>query len=313
MIAIVVIVVVIVTIYQSTVMTRRISKRSVQSTISLSFLFLFIMSISKYSFFVRHAASSTGSFLPSAFAFVNGRRGSRPAAAISDSANCPHRLIATTTNPVHQSNNNDDYERSGILTSLFSSPPSKEEIDPGVVEGTDYTIVKYPHPSLRAENAEVALPDEQESITKLSKEMLKIMYAAQGVGLAAPQVGVNKRLMVYNPTGDSTKWLEETVLVNPQIVEYSDAQDEEIEGCLSFPDMQGQVIRSKWIKVEAMTPRGRKIKKKFKGWEARIFQHEYDHLDGTVYTDRVSDEIKEKVQPRLNELIEEYGKDDAAL
>ena len=72
---------------------------------------------------------------------------------------------------------------------------TKEEVDPGTVEGTDYRIVKYPHPSLRAENVEVILPDEQESITKLSKDMLKIMYAAQGVGLAAPQIGVNKRLM----------------------------------------------------------------------------------------------------------------------
>lgn len=275
------------------------------------------MSLSKYSFFARHATSSTGFFLPNAFAFVSERRASRPAATIRDtsSANCPRRWIATTTNPVHQNSNNNDYfERSsGILTSLFSSPPSKEEVDPGVVEGTDYTILKYPHPSLRAENAEVALPDEQDSITKISKEMLKIMYAAQGVGLAAPQIGVNKRLMVYNPTGDSTKWLEETVLVNPQIVEYSKAEDEDIEGCLSFPDMQGQVIRSKWIKVEAMTPKGRKIKKKFKGWEARIFQHEYDHLDGKVYTDRVSLDTREKIQPRLNELIEEYGGDGAAL
>jgi len=186
-------------------------------------------------------------------------------------------------------------------------------VDPGAVEGTDYRIVKYPHPSLRAENAEVVLPDEQDSITQLSKEMLKIMYAAEGVGLAAPQIGVNKRLMVYNPTGDSKKWMDETILVNPRIVEYSNAEDEQIEGCLSFPDMQGEVIRSKWIKVEAVTPKGRKIKKKFKGWEARIFQHEYDHLDGTVYTDRLSLETKVKVQPRLDELIEEYDGDDAAV
>uniref|UniRef100_A0A7S0TB91 Peptide deformylase n=1 Tax=Pseudo-nitzschia delicatissima TaxID=44447 RepID=A0A7S0TB91_9STRA len=272
-------------------MTRRVSKR----TTSLSFLFIFIMSISKLSSFAR-LSGNTGSLLPTASALVNGRYGSRSASA--------SRLIATATKPSYQS--------SGILTSLFSSPPSKEEVDPGKVEGTDYTIVKYPHPSLRAENTEVVLPDEQDSITDIAKQMLKVMYAAQGVGLAAPQIGVNKRLMVYNPSGDSKKWLEETILVNPKITEYSDAKDEEIEGCLSFPDMQGEVVRSKWIKVEAMTPKGRKIKKKFKGWEARIFQHEYDHLDGTVYTDRLSDETKEKVQGRLNELIEEFDGDDAA-
>lgn len=289
-------------------MARRSSKRAIQNTTSLSFIFLFIMSISKYSFYVRRAGS-TGSIFPNAFAFVNDHYGTRRATANSEST-CPRRLIATTTKPVHQSNDND---RFGILTSLFSSPPSKEEVDPGAVEGTDYRIVKYPHPSLRAENAEVVLPDEQDSITQLSKEMLKIMYAAEGVGLAAPQIGVNKRLMVYNPTGDSKKWMDETILVNPRIVEYSNAEDEQIEGCLSFPDMQGEVIRSKWIKVEAVTPKGRKIKKKFKGWEARIFQHEYDHLDGTVYTDRLSLETKVKVQPRLDELIEEYDGDDAAV
>jgi peptide deformylase len=168
------------------------------------------------------------------------------------------RSITTTIQKTlyHSSNTNNNYDgqqrnnNNGILTTLFSSPPSKEEIDPGVVEGTDLRIVKYPHPCLRAKNDEVALPDEQESISKLAKEMLKVMYAAEGVGLAAPQVGVNKRLMVYNPTGDSKKWLEEKILVNPQIVEFSEAKDEDIEGCLSFPQMNGEVIRSKWIKVE---------------------------------------------------------------
>ena len=193
------------------------------------------------------------------------------------------------------------------LTSLFSST-KKEEVDPGVVQGTDLRIVKYPHPALRAPNQEITKEEvSSEELKKLSKGMLKVMYAAEGVGLAAPQVGVNKRLMVYNPTGDSKKWLDETVLVNPKIVEFSEAKDLEIEGCLSFPDMNGEVVRSKWIKVEAINLNGKKIKKKFTGWEARIFQHEYDHLDGTVYIDRLSEETREKVQPKLNELIEEYG------
>lgn len=201
----------------------------------------------------------------------------------------------------------------GIFTSLFSSTLPKEEIDPGEVDGTDLRIVKYPHPSLRSDNVEVVLPDDEESVKKLAKNMLKVMYAAEGVGLAAPQVGVNKRLMVYNPTGDAKKWLDETVLVNPKIVQFSDGTDAETEGCLSFPDMSGEVTRSKWIKVEAMTTKGKKIKKKFKGWEARIFQHEYDHLEGTVYIDRLSDETREKVQPRLNELIEDYNGDDGMI
>jgi peptide deformylase len=191
-------------------------------------------------------------------------------------------------------------------TFFWNLPAAKEEVDPGIVEGTDLRIVKYPHPSLRAENTEISLEDKEAAaeITDLSKQMLKVMYAADGVGLAAPQVGVNQRLIVYNPTGN---WLDETILLNPKIVEYSDAKDVETEGCLSFPEMDGDVERSKWIKVEAMTLKGKKIKKKFNGWEARIFQHEFDHLDGVVYIDRLGEADKERVQPRLNELIEEFG------
>lgn len=194
------------------------------------------------------------------------------------------------------------------MSKLFAGPPQKEEVDPGAVEGTDLRIVKYPHPALRAQNAEIT-PEELESdeIKNLARDMLKVMYAAEGVGLAAPQVGVNKRLMVYNPSGDSKKWLEETILVNPQIVEFSDAQDTETEGCLSFPDMNGEVARSKWIKVEAMNLKGKKMKKKFNGWEARIFQHEYDHLDGKVYIDRLSEDGRATVQPRLDELVADFG------
>jgi peptide deformylase len=228
---------------------------------------------------------------------------------------CRQKSRRTFTNTLqnnHQQQDNHHHHLSRILFSsrLFSAP-FKEEVDPGVVEGL--RIVKYPHPALRAENEEVTPKElkETKEIADLSRRMLKLMYNAEGVGLAAPQVGVNKRLMVYNPSGDSKRWLDETVLVNPRIVEYSDAQDEEIEGCLSFPDMSGEVVRSKWIKVEAMNLSGKKIKKKFSGWEARIFQHEYDHLDGTVYIDRLSEATRAKVQPRLDELIKEFGNDGA--
>ena len=225
----------------------------------------------------------------------------------SSSRICHPPSRRTISNTLHNNNNRQDGLISRIFSSELFSAPSKEEVDPGVVEGLE--IVKYPHPALRAENADITLEELKESkeVADLSKRMLKLMYNAEGVGLAAPQVGVNKRLMVYNPSGDSKRWLDETVLVNPKIVDYSEAKDEEIEGCLSFPDMSGEVVRSKWIKVEAMNLKGKKIKKKFTGWEARIFQHEYDHLDGTVYIDRLSEETRAKVQPRLDELAKEFG------
>jgi peptide deformylase len=71
--------------------------------------------------------------------------------------------------------------------------------------------------------------------------------------------------------------------------------------------MSGEVERSKWIKVEALTTKGKKIKKKYSGWEARVFQHEYDHLDGTVYIDRLSEEDRKQVQPVLDQLVQEFG------
>ena len=196
------------------------------------------------------------------------------------------------------------------LTKLLSTT---EEVDPGVVEGTDLRVLKYPHPSLRAPNEEIPMEEltgPGSDISKIAKEMFLVMYATQGVGLAAPQVGINKRLMVYNDTGDAKKWMKETVMINPKIVEFSDATDVEEEGCLSFPNMGGDVQRSKWIKVEAQNLKGKKMKKKFKGWEARIFQHEYDHLDGKVYIDRLAEDGphgRKEVQPRLDELINEFG------
>jgi hypothetical protein len=85
------------------------------------------------------------------------------------------------------------------LKGALASSLQDEEVDPGVVEGTDLRIVKYPDPRLRAPNAEVAPGEFTPELQKLAKDMFKVMYAANGVGLAAPQVGVNKRLMVFNP------------------------------------------------------------------------------------------------------------------
>jgi peptide deformylase len=113
--------------------------------------------------------------------------------------------------------------------------------------------------------------------------------------------------MVFNESGDPKKWLTETILVNPKIVEYAPTTDLHAEGCLSFPDTNGDVERSKWIKVEAMNTKGKKVKKKYTGWEARVFQHEYDHLDGKVYIDRLDEENRKNVQPVLDQLIQEFG------
>ena len=114
--------------------------------------------------------------------------------------------MATRTKPTTRPSSSFSFSQIPSPSSrLFSTT---EEVDPGVVEGTDLRVLKYPHPSLRAPNDEISdeeLTGPGSDISKIAKEMFLVMYATQGVGLAAPQVGINKRLMVYNEHGDSKK------------------------------------------------------------------------------------------------------------
>ncbi|KAF6001635.1 peptide deformylase [Cyanidiococcus yangmingshanensis] len=187
----------------------------------------------------------------------------------------------------------------------------EEETDPGTVPGVDLRIVRYPHRQLRAPNEPVTVFDD--ALAKLVRDMFKLMYASRGVGLAAPQVGVNKRLMVFNPKGDSRSWLTEVALVNPRIIERSETTDEALEGCLSFPGISGEVERSIWIKVEAEKPNGRRFRVKYTGWTARIFQHEYDHLDGILFIDRMKPAVREQNRAALETLVSQVPKSERAL
>jgi peptide deformylase len=179
----------------------------------------------------------------------------------------------------------------------------EEEVDPGEVAGL--RVLKYPHPLLRAPNDEITAFDDE--LRDLSRRMFKLMYASKGVGLAAPQVGINKRLLVFNSEGDERKIAAETVLVNPIIVDRSEGTELDDEGCLSFPGFGAKVVRAKWIKVKAFNLKGKPFNKKYTGWDARIFQHEYDHLDGTLYVDRLAQDERELVKPDLDKLVQMHG------
>lgn len=171
-------------------------------------------------------------------------------------------------------------------------------------QGTDLRVARYPHPALRAPNKEVT--EFGEGLEQTLKEMFIVMYADRGVGLAAPQVGINERIMVFNPDSKE-KPLSEVSLVNPRITAKSQGTDVDLESCLSFPGLQGKVRRHKWIKVEAQDAAGKKITKKYTGWTARVFQHEFDHLDGVVYIDQLEDvSDQEVVKPLLLEMAREY-------
>lgn len=199
------------------------------------------------------------------------------------------------------------------LTAQPAATGVDDEVDPGAVVGTSLRVVKYPHPSLRRKNGQIEA-SELGQVRKLAKEMLLVMYASRGVGLAAPQVGVNKRLMVFNESGDAKKWTYETILVNPEIISRSKPTTVEAEACLSFPGLSGAVRRPEWVKVRATRPNGRKFTAKYEGWKARVFQHEYDHLDGVVYIDHLDDVARKEVQPTLDALIQAYeeNEDDGA-
>ena len=139
----------------------------------------------------------------------------------------------------------------------------------------------YPDPILKkkAEPLSEFGPAEQ----KFFDDMIETMHVEDGVGLAAPQVGVSKRLLIACPT---VKRGEEYVIVNPEILE-SSGREMGAEGCLSLPGIQGEVARAKKIKLRYQDRTGKVITTELKDFFARIIQHEMDHLDGVLLIDRV--------------------------
>ena len=135
-------------------------------------------------------------------------------------------------------------------------------------------------PVLREHAREVIEFDR--GLRKLAKRMLRTMHDAPGVGLAAPQVGVLQRLLVYDVDDDPQ------VLVNPVLDEYSDETEESDEGCLSVPGVTMPVERPVSVRVRGFDATGEPVEFRAEGFEARVIQHENDHLDGVLIVDRTS-------------------------
>lgn len=138
-------------------------------------------------------------------------------------------------------------------------------------------IQDYTHKALRSQTTE--LPGVTDETLALIRDMVETMHEADGVGLAAPQVGILSRLFVYD-TGDGPK-----AVINPVITR---ATGEELgpEGCLSIPRLQGSVPRATKISVRYLDEKGRTRRETLEGFPARVFQHEYDHLFGILFTDK---------------------------
>ncbi|WP_299981399.1 peptide deformylase [Desulfobacula sp.] len=156
-------------------------------------------------------------------------------------------------------------------------------------------ILTYPEkslsqPSVKVNNADGAGIDDE--IKKLIVNMGETMFTAPGVGLAAPQIGVNKRILVYNsnavnPDDDGSKQ-EFTALINPEIIAASGSIVSEKEACLSVLDYSADVKRYEKVTVKALNIEGIKIEFDAEGILAVIMQHEIDHLDGILFIDRIS-------------------------
>ncbi|HTW94881.1 MAG TPA: peptide deformylase [Tepidisphaeraceae bacterium] len=162
-------------------------------------------------------------------------------------------------------------------------------------------IVLYPDPRLKKMSAAVEAFDD--ALKELAGQMFVLMRASKGVGLAAPQVGKNIRLFVMNSSG---KPEDDRVYVNPVL---SEAEGEETaeEGCLSLPEVHVDVVRSKTLRIEARDLEGKAIDEKQTGYVARIWQHETDHLNGVLLTDRMGPVAKMTHRRILKELEEKFA------
>jgi peptide deformylase len=148
------------------------------------------------------------------------------------------------------------------------------------------TIVSTPDPVLRRKAKKVAAVDKD--VLALIDDMVETMRAAPGVGLAAPQIGVSQQIIVveYGNEEDEEAPKKLYAVINPEIISASEEKIVGTEGCLSIPRIAGDVERHEKIVVKGMNRQGKLVKFKLSGWIARIFQHEIDHLDGILYTDR---------------------------
>ncbi len=146
---------------------------------------------------------------------------------------------------------------------------------------------------LRKKSREVDVVDEK--IVEILNDMVETMHKYDGVGLAGPQIGILKRIIVidlYNDKGPIK-------LINPKIIKESSSQEVE-EGCLSFPNQFGKIIRPEKIEVEALNEKGKKVKIEGEGLLAQALAHEIDHLDGVLFVDKIIPGTLEYITPDEN-------------
>lgn len=173
----------------------------------------------------------------------------------------------------------------------------------------DFKILQLGHPTLRELSqvvADISAPDTQNFL----EHLLDFVIAKNGMGIAAPQVGSAKRIFIMSSRPNSrypyAPIMEPTIVINPDIIHYSEDTEKDWEGCLSIPGVRALVPRFTSIKVRFTNQFGKMIEADYSGFIARIFQHEYDHLNGTVFLDRIEDShdimMEQEWLKRINQL-----------
>jgi len=173
-----------------------------------------------------------------------------------------------------------------------------------MAEPLDLEMPFYPSPVLRR----VAEPIEEfdEGLERIVAAMYQRMQESGGVGLAAPQVGLSKRILVLNEKGDPSQEEFNHTLINPKIVARDGERGLYEEGCLSFPEIYAEIERTDRCTVEAQDLSGRPFRVEYSGFVSRIVQHEYDHLEGILLVDRMSPADRLRNKAALEELVERY-------
>jgi peptide deformylase len=164
-------------------------------------------------------------------------------------------------------------------------------------------IVRYPHPALRHPAKPVVALDNE--LRRIIAQMLELMYENRGLGLAGPQVALPFQVFVMNSTGDAGQRDHERVLINPVINERKGVVEAE-EGCLSFPGLFQKVRRARQVRYQAYDAQGQLIDEEISDLEARIVQHETDHLHGILFTDKFGEIARLSSRTQLAELEREY-------
>jgi peptide deformylase len=172
-------------------------------------------------------------------------------------------------------------------------------------------LVYFGNPILRKKAKQVDVVDE--SIIEIVRNMDKVMQESKGVGLAAPQVGISLRIFILRDEilvdGSEDEWISGPleVFINPVLSNPSAHKVVMNEGCLSIPGVRADVERPKSLTVEALGIDGKPFKRVFNNLPARIIMHENDHLNGVLFIDRLSQKIKDRIEPKLKEIKKKFN------